>query len=148
MGFLDRVGGFAEKAGEKMSKAASGAADKAKLIAEKTKLNSQINNEKSNIEKVYKELGKKYFEVSGNNPGEEFAEMVARINESMNRISDIQQQLASLEVENTCPKCGAAMKKDQQFCQACGSKQENFVDVSPSDVEVVTEVEKAVDGQN
>ncbi|MDD6825366.1 MAG: zinc ribbon domain-containing protein [Oscillospiraceae bacterium] len=148
MGFLEKVGGFAEKAGEKMSKAATGVADKSKLLAEKTKLKSQINSENSNINKAYAELGKKYFETNGHNPSEEYADVVAKINESMNRISNLQQQLAALEVETTCPKCGSTIKKDQQFCQSCGSKLESFVEVSPDDVEVVTEVEKAASDQS
>ena len=73
---------------------------------------------------------------------------MAKINESMNRISNLQQQLAALEVETTCPKCGSTIKKDQQFCQSCGSKLESFVEVSPDDVEVVTEVEKAASDQS
>lgn len=148
MGFLEKVGGFAGKAGEKMTKAASGVADKSKLLAEKAKLKSQISTENSNINKAYAELGKKYFELCGHEPGEDYAEVVGKINDSMAHIAELQQQLAALEVETTCPKCGAAIKKDQQFCQACGAKQESFVDVSPEDVEVVVEVEKAAEDQS
>lgn len=147
MGFLEKVGGFAEKAGSKMSKAASGVADKSKLLAEKAKLKSQISSENSAITKAYTELGKKYFEIFGHEPAEDFAETVAKINESNAKIAELQQQLAALEVETVCPKCGASIKKDQQFCQACGSKQESFVDVSAEDIEVVTEVEKAAEDQ-
>ena len=65
----------------------------------------------------------------------------------MAHIAELQQQLAALEVETTCPKCGASIKKDQQFCQSCGAKQESFVDVSADDIEVVVEVEKAAEDQ-
>ncbi|MCI6583008.1 MAG: zinc ribbon domain-containing protein [Oscillospiraceae bacterium] len=147
MGFLEKVGGFAEKASERVKKSASDVADKSKLLAEKAKLKSQINSENSNINKAYTELGKKYFEVSGHEPGEEYSEIVTKINDSMSHIAELQQQLAALEVETTCPKCGAAVKKDQQFCQSCGAKQESFVDVSADDIEVVVEVEKAAEDQ-
>ena len=147
MGFLEKVGGFAEKASERVKKSASDVADKSKLLAEKAKLKSQINSENSNINKAYTELGKKYFEVSGHEPGEEYSEIVTKINDSMSHIAELQQQLAALEVETTCPKCGASIKKDQQFCQSCGAKQESFVDVSADDIEVVVEVEKAAEDQ-
>ena len=145
MGFLEKVGGFAEKAGEKVKKGASGVADKSKLLAEKAKLRSQINTENSNINKAYTEVGKRYFELFGHEPAEDFAELVGKINSSNERIAELQQQLAALEVETTCPKCGATIKKDQQFCQSCGSKMESFVDVTAEDIEVVAEVEKAAD---
>ncbi|MCQ2464750.1 MAG: zinc ribbon domain-containing protein [Oscillospiraceae bacterium] len=148
MGFLEKVGGFAERAGEKVKKGATGVADKSKLLAEKTKLRSQINSENSNINKAYTELGKKYFELFGHEPSEDFAEIVGRINNSNVHITELQQQLAALEVETTCPKCGAVIRKDQQFCQACGSKTESFVDVSAEDIEVVAEVEKAAEEQS
>ena len=38
---------------------------------------------------------------------------------------------------------GASLKKDQQFCQSCGAKQESFVDVAAEDV--VDAVESAVE---
>ena len=139
MGFLEKVGGFAGKAGEKITKAASGAADKSKLLAEKAKLKSHISTENSNISKAYTELGKKYFEVFGQDPAEDFAEIVGKINDANAHIAELQQQLAALDVETTCPKCGASIKKDQQFCQSCGAKMESFVDVEPEDLEVVVE---------
>lgn len=147
MGFLDKVGRFAEKAGENMAKAATGVADKSKTLAEKTKLKSQINNEKSSINKAYAELGKKYYELSGINPAPEYMEFVSQIKASMVHIEELEQQIAALEIESTCPKCGAAMRRDQQFCQACGSRTENFVDVPASAVEVVPEVERAAENQ-
>ena len=139
MGFLEKVGGFAGKAGQKITKAASGAADKSKLLAEKAKLKSHISTENSNISKAYTELGKKYFEVFGQDPAEDFAEIVGKINDANAHIAELQQQLAALDVETTCPKCGASIKKDQQFCQSCGAKMESFVDVEPEDLEVVVE---------
>lgn len=147
MGFLEKVGGFAEKAGEKVKKGATGVADKSKLLAEKAKLKSQISSENSNINKAYTELGKKYFELFGHEPSEDFADLVSQINSSNDHIAELQQQLAALEVETTCPKCGANIKKDQSFCQACGAKMESFVDVSADDIEVVAEVEKAAEEQ-
>ncbi len=137
MGFFDKAGKFAEKAGEKMARAASGVADKSKLLAEKTKLKSQISTENSNINKAYTELGKRYFEVSGENPSAEYESIISGIKTSMAHITELQQQIAALETENTCSKCGAPLKKDQQFCQTCGTKQENYVDIPAADVEVV-----------
>ena len=138
MSFFDKAGKFAEKAGEKMARAASGVADKSKLLAEKTKLKSQINSENSNINKAYTELGKRYFEISGENPSAEYEAV----------ITELQQQIAALETENTCPKCGSPMKKDQQFCQTCGTRQENYVDIPAADVEVVQNAENVSDQKN
>ena len=148
MGLFDKAGKLAEKAGEKMAKAATGVADKSKVLAEKTKLKSNINSENSNINKAYTALGKKYFEVSGANPAAEYEEIVDSIKSSMQHIEQLQQQIAALDTDSTCPKCGVVMRKDQQFCQSCGARQDNFVDVSPADVEVVSEVENTTQQQN
>ncbi len=148
MSFFDKAGKFAEKAGEKMARAASGVADKSKLLAEKTKLKSQINSENSNINKAYTELGKRYFEISSENPSAEYEAIIIEIKASMAHITELQQQIAALETENTCPKCGSPMKKDQQFCQTCGTRQENYVDIPASDVEVVQNTENVSDQKN
>lgn len=137
MGFLEKLGKATEKAGEKVAKAASGVADKSKILAEKTKLKSQVSSENSRINKTYTELGKKYFEISGENPGAEYQEYIVLIKDSMRHIAELQQQIAALDTDTTCPSCGATLKKDQQFCQACGARQENYVEVQASDVEVV-----------
>lgn len=138
MGLLDNVGKFAERAGAKIGQAASGVADKSKVLAEKTKLKGQISTENSNINKAYTELGKRYFEISGSNPSAEFESIVGNIKASMAHIEELQQQIAAIDSENTCPNCGAALKKDQQFCQTCGNRTSSYVDVPASDVEVVS----------
>ena len=137
MGLFDNMGKFAERAGAKIGQAASGVADKSKTLAEKTKLKSQISNENSNINKAYAELGKRYFEIAGNNPAAEFESIISAIKASMAHIEELQQQIAAIEAENTCPNCGAALKKDQQFCQSCGQRTGSYVDVPQADVEVV-----------
>ncbi|MDO5560957.1 MAG: zinc-ribbon domain-containing protein [Oscillospiraceae bacterium] len=137
MGFLEKLGKATEKAGEKVAKAASGVADKSKILAEKTKLKSQVNSENSRINKTYAELGKKYFEISGENPAPEYQEFIVSIKDSMRHVAELQQQIAALDTDTTCPSCGATLKKDQQFCQACGARQENYVEVPAGDVEVI-----------
>lgn len=149
MGFFDKVKEISGSVSENVAKAASGAADKTKVTIEKTKLKGQIKTEKTNIEKQYAEIGKKYFELMGHNPSEDYAPMVDIINESLNKINVIQQQLDALEAENTCPHCGTVLKKDQQFCQTCGAKQECYVEVPISDVEVVSQaVDEAETAEN
>lgn len=148
MGFFDKGKMFAEKAGEKIGKAADSAKSTAKLTIEKQKLKNQISSENSSINKTYSELGKKYYEQSGMNPAPEYESYVNSIRDSFERIEDLKLQIQALENDNTCPQCGAPMKKDQQFCQACGSRQDGLSDVPDDSIEVAAEIKDAADNNN
>ena len=148
MGFLDRGKIFAERAGEKIGKAADSAKSTAKLTIEKQKLKNQISAENNSISKTYSDLGKKYYEQSGMNPAPEYEPFVNSIRVSFERIEDLRLQIQALENDNTCPQCGAPMKKDQQFCQACGARQDGLTDVPDASIEVAAEVKDAAEYNN
>ncbi len=135
MGFKEKI----DQLGQKVGGAVAKAQDSTKTFTEKTKLKSKINAENDKINKLYTSIGKKYVEMFGANPSEEFIGFISEINASNELIKSYNLQLASLDDVLYCTSCGAQIAKDSDFCSKCGAKQE---------IPVVQNVEVVEDTQN
>lgn len=145
MSFLQKVGQISGKVGEKAVTACSEVADKTKLMAKRNKIKSKINSEQSAITKQYTNIGKKYFEIFASTPSKEFIEMVDAINASNATIEELNKELEALKEDVTCSGCGITMKRDQQFCPACGTRQENYTaEPEDSEAEIVETIGEIV----
>ncbi len=120
MGFKEKI----DQLGQKVGGAVAKAQDSTKTFTEKTKLKSKINAENDKINKLYASIGKKYVEMFGTNPSEEFAGFISEINASNELIKSYNVQLAALDDVLYCTSCGAQIPKDSEFCSKCGAKQE------------------------
>lgn len=120
MGFKDTMEHLGQKVGGTVAKVQ----DSTKTFAEKTKLKSKINSENDKINKIYASIGKKYVEMFGENPSEEFAGFITEINESNQLIKTYNVQLAAFDDTIYCTNCGSQISKDSEFCSKCGAKQE------------------------
>jgi hypothetical protein len=140
MGLKDKMEHFGQKVGGTVAKVQ----DSTKTFAEKTKLKSKINAENDKINKIYASIGKKYIEIFGENPSEEFAGFITEINEANQLIKDYNVQLAAFDDAIYCTNCGSQISKDSEYCSKCGAKQEI---PSPQNVEIVdiAENEETVD---
>lgn len=80
---------------------------------------------RSKNEKDFAALGKIYFEklkfaeVSGSE-----AEIVSRISERRDRISELYGEIQKTKKKALCQKCGAAIEKNSAYCNVCGAKVE------------------------
>lgn len=122
MGFLEEAGKFVEKSGKKIVKLADETKDNANIAIEKGKIKRQITAEKANIEKDLAEIGKIFYRQNMQNPPEEYSAAFRSINVSEKNISALNLKLTNLDKETTCTGCGSKVKKEQKFCQVCGTR--------------------------
>ncbi|MBR4626178.1 MAG: zinc ribbon domain-containing protein [Ruminococcus sp.] len=123
MGFMESVKGLAEKVGNSFEKGAKSVSEGSKKIAEKSKVKREIASLEKEIKDAYCEIGKRFVELNPE-PGEEYAENIDTIRNSSERLEKFRQLLASLEDKPHCAGCGAALGKNQKFCDKCGAKVE------------------------
>lgn len=110
------------KIGNSISSKSKELSQKAKAFSETSSLKNILKAEQSKLDTNYKMIGKLYFEKYGECPAEEFAESVDAVKESLNKISETQEQIERIRNRNCCPNCGAQFKIDAVFCSKCGTK--------------------------
>lgn len=117
MGFLDNLG-------KTLSDASQGAIQKGKEFADVAKFNSLISEEEKKIKNVYEQLGRKYVELKGESPEEDFKEYIGALNTSFDKIKEYQKNLIELKGVTNCPNCGAEVQIGAMFCPVCGTKMD------------------------
>ncbi|MGN1412320.1 MAG: zinc ribbon domain-containing protein [Oscillospiraceae bacterium] len=149
MGFFDKIKETASNVGGKVKETSVAIGDKSKVAIEKSKIKNEISKENSTIKEQYSEIGKKYFELFGDNPTDEFAPFIDKINASRDNISKLNSKLAELDDYVVC-SCGAKVPKNVAFCSNCGSAivvptiDEDVVIVKESVSDVTQEPENEV----
>lgn len=134
---------FLDELGKKISQAGQSAVQKGKELADIAKINSAVSDEKKKIDSNYREIGKLYFSLHGEDPDVDFAAMIAAIHESKNRIAEYKQQIKDIKGVVCCEKCGAEVSNDAAFCSACGAPMPVVkpVETPPEENSVQTEDE-------
>lgn len=112
---------FFDELGKKLSQAGQTAVQKGKELADIAKLNSAVSDEERKIDDNYREIGKRYFSLHGENPDVDFAAMVEAIRESEGKIVEYKQQIKDIKGVVCCEKCGAEVPNNAAFCSACGA---------------------------
>ncbi len=112
---------FFDELGKKISQAGQSAVQKGKEIADIARINSSISDEERKIDDSYREIGKLYFSLHGENPDVDFAALVAGIQESGNKITEYRQQIKDIKGVVCCEKCGAEVSSNAAFCSSCGA---------------------------
>lgn len=95
---------------------------KAKVMSETSSLNNIIKGEECKIDTQYKLIGKMYFEKYGSSPEQEFEPAIDSIKNSIEKITETQQEIIKIKSQFCCPECGTAFKNDAVFCSKCGAK--------------------------
>lgn len=116
--------GFFDNLGKTITDAGQGAIRKGKEMADAAKYNSMISDEEKLISSAFEEIGRKYFEMKGDAPEEEFASAVEAIRQSQAKITEYQNALKQLKGTRKCPSCGAEVPSESSFCPVCGAKLE------------------------
>ncbi|WP_297955797.1 zinc ribbon domain-containing protein [uncultured Ruminococcus sp.] len=136
MGFVESVKDIAGKFGESVERGAKTVSNSSKKFAEKTKMKREIARVQSDINTDYIELGKVLFEKIADDPDSEYASIAADIKEKSANLEELKALLMTLEDKITCSNCGAHIRKDQAYCDKCGTKVEI---ITPETSETATE---------
>lgn len=75
------------------------AEEKTKVIAKTTKLSTEIALEKGSLRKLYRELGKMYYDLNGSSPETAFAQICAEIASSLACIAAKQKEIDELKCD-------------------------------------------------
>lgn len=112
---------FFDELGKKISQAGQNAVQKGKELADIAKLNSAVYDEEKKIDDNYREIGKLYASLHGENPDVDFAPLIAAIHESEGKIVEYKQQIKDIKGVVCCEKCGAEVSSNAAFCSSCGA---------------------------
>lgn len=127
MAFWDN---FSQKASETTAKAMQ----KAKEMSDIAKLNSMISEEESKINNSYYQIGKLYTAMHSHDCEEEFASLVAVVQQAEEKIQSYRQQIQDIKGVIRCPQCGAEVQSGVSFCSSCGAPMPKAQPISVDDL--------------
>lgn len=130
MGFLDSVKDIAGKVGGSVEKGAKTVSESSKKLAEKTRLKREIAHIETLINDDYIELGRAYFDIICDDPENEYAATVSDIEENNENLQQLRAQLMALEDKICCENCGSQVRKEQVYCDKCGTKLDTQTDLT------------------
>lgn len=73
------------------------AEEKAKVLAKTTKLTAEVSREKAQLKRLHQEVGVMYHNLHKDSPGEAFAQSVAEISATLERIEEKQREIEDLK---------------------------------------------------
>lgn len=88
---------FVTKIGETISIKGKEVTDKAKDLAEIASLKSQINTCEEVVKKNYMEIGKRYYELHGLEPEDDYEEQCRAIRNAQNGIEDLEEKIKEIK---------------------------------------------------
>ena len=63
-----------------------------------------------------------FYEANKSEAPEEYAQVFEEVEAAAVKISELQEEIASLKGGKACPKCGAIVSSAASFCSECGTK--------------------------
>lgn len=106
-----------------------------KSISDITKLKSKKREIEKNLTSYYYQLGKAYYENSGENCDYIYSELVSVIDSENLKLKGVISELELLDGSLRCKSCGAKIPADSVFCNICGTKVEKRTEsVQPENI--------------
>lgn len=124
---------FWDNLSQKASETTAKAMQKAKEMSDIAKFNSMISEEETKINNTYYQVGKLYVAMHSHNHEEEFAGMIATIEESEEKIWNYRQQIQDIKGVTRCAQCGAEVQASVAFCSSCGAPMPKVQPVNTDD---------------
>ena len=119
---------------------AKSVADKTKELSETASYRANIVSMDAAITKLYRELGKAYYEEHKEEAEANYSDIVKEIDKAYKCKERLEERIAFAKGGMVCGKCGATISKGSAFCNVCGAKVEDFA-VKAEDVKVSDSVD-------
>ena len=113
---------FFDEIGRRITDVGHTVAESTRGMSEGSRLNTAISNEQKDLSGFYAQLGKAYLAKYKDDLDPEFAHIIDRINESLLKIDNYQQQIRDNRGVIICENCGAEVPSGNAFCSACGGR--------------------------
>ena len=117
---------FFDKLSDTLVSATKEVGQKAKDVSGIAKLQYDIKCKEDDLEKLYADLGRKYYQIKKEEPAEDEAAAFDEIDELTAALADLKEQLIDLKGAKSCPKCGAKVADNATFCSSCGAKLDDM----------------------
>lgn len=127
---------FFDALGKTISEKGKEAAQKAKVLTETMQLKGQISTEENQIQTAFREIGKLAYESRLQADAQEYNVWFDKIDEAKDRIKELEEKINKAEGIRICKCCGAKVPSDAAFCNQCGTKVEDIVQIA-SDEEIM-----------
>lgn len=128
---------FFEDIGKKITQTGQDAITKTKNMTESARLSGMISDEDKKITQMLTEIGKMYYNLNNEDPGDEYASYVSAIKESIAKKTQFSDQIKKLKGVEKCPNCGQDVPHGVAFCSACG----NSIKTTPQQAEPVPDAQ-------
>ena len=125
----DKVKELLERVRDRAFVAADCAADTARVakrkagqMADIAKLNVQLFEVNSDFSETLRQLGHVVYDAHlGKDTGADAVEtLLSKADSQQEKIREVKGRIADLRLTKTCPACGAACGKEDEFCRKCG----------------------------
>lgn len=114
---------FLDKLGNTISAAGKDGLSKAKELKDTTKIKISIKEREGLIQKLYRDLGKAYYEAHKDDEDPEYKE-IADIRAAFAEIGELRADHDAIRGVKRCEECGTIVSQEANFCSNCGAKCE------------------------
>lgn len=132
---------FFDKLSNTISAAGKDGLNKAKELKDTAKISMDIKEREGAIQRMYRELGKAYYQDHKDDENAEYDQILA-IKAAFEEIGELKANKDEIRGIKRCPECGNPVSQEAKFCASCGAKCETepeFVECEVVEEEAVQE---------
>lgn len=123
-----------ERISNTISAAGKDGLSKAKEIKDTAKINVDIKEREGSIQRMYRELGKAYYQDHKDDPAPEYSQVFA-IKAAFEEIGELKASKDEIRGIKRCENCGKIISSEAKFCSGCGAKVAEEEKVSEGEAE-------------
>lgn len=114
---------FFDKLSNTISAAGKDGLNKAKELKDTAKISMDIKEREGAIQRMYRELGKAYYQDHKDDANAEYDQILA-IKAAFEEIGELKANKDEIRGIKRCPECGNPVSQEANFCASCGAKCE------------------------